>query len=167
MAWPELQRHENRQPLGLRPRSGHVQSSRSAPLMATASVTRSAPVRHCSRRQRDQSYCLRAAPLSTSCARPSEPEMQEGWCSCLALGGHGQRRILPSRPRHDRVRRGVLANAVGPPSARGAGARARDGSLWSRRAKPGLMRSTTARRAGLVPARAPKNAILFSTATSR
>lgn len=51
-----------------------------------------------------------------------------------------------------------------PPS--NAGKCARDGSLWSRRAKPGLMHSTTARRAGLAHARAPDNAILFFTTRS-
>ena len=112
-----------------------------------------APVRHCSRRQRDQSDCLRAVPLSTACARPSEPEMQEGWRSNLpsgamanaafsppgpvtiASGGArlGRRRWTATRPRSGRSRQGSKPKAETPKA----------------------VRFTRARRAGLVPARAP------------
>lgn len=57
-----------------------------------------APVRHCSRRQRDQSDRLRAVPLSTACVRPSEPKMQERWLSSLVLGAIASAAFSPPGP---------------------------------------------------------------------
>lgn len=54
--------------------------------------------RHCSRRQRDQSDCLRAGPSSTACARPSDPEMQEGWRSNLPSGAMANAAFSPPCP---------------------------------------------------------------------
>ena len=131
-AWPGLQQHENRQPLRLRPCSGHVQSHRCAPLAALTCADETGA----------------GAPLSPQAARPIRPP---ACCAAFdlmrtpigvgdagttafqpGLGRHSQSRTLPSRPRHRRVRR-VLAAAVGPPPAREAGARARDRSRRPKR----------------------------------
>lgn len=118
-----------------------------------AAAMKLAPVRHRSRRQRDQSDRLRAVPLSTACAHPSEPEMREGWRSNLPLeamvsvafshpgpvtmasGGArlGRRCWTATRPRSGRSRQGSKPKAETPKA----------------------VRFTRARRAGLVPARAP------------
>lgn len=90
--------------------------------------------RHCSRRQRDQFDCLRAAPLFDRMRTPIGAGDAGRMAFQPALGSHGQRRILPSMPRHHRVWRGASWPApVGPPSARGAGARARDRSRRPKR----------------------------------
>ncbi len=62
-----------------------------------------APLRHCSRRQRDQSDRLRTPIGAGDAGRMAfQP----------ALGSRGQRRILLSRPRHHRVRRGASWSAL-------------------------------------------------------
>lgn len=62
-----------------------------------------APLRHCNRRQRNRSNHLRATPLLTACARPPEPEIQEGWLSNLTL--EAMVSAASPRLRHHRVRR--------------------------------------------------------------
>ena len=92
-----------------------------------------APVRHCSRRQRDQSDRLRAVPLLTACACPSEPEMQERWRSGLVLGAMVSAAFSPPGPATIASGGHVLASAVGTPPARGAGTCARDRSRRPKR----------------------------------
>lgn len=118
-----------------------------------AAAMKLAPLRHRSRRQRDQSDRLRAAPLSTSCARPSEPEMQEGWRSNLALGAMAHAAFSPPGPvtiASSGARLGRRRwTAIRPRSGR-----SRQGSK-PKAETPKAVRFTRARRAGLVPARAP------------
>ena len=124
-----------------------------------------APVRHCSRRQRDQSDRLRAVPLSPACARPSEPEMQERWQSRLVLGAMASAAFSPPGPVTIASGGARLGRRCWT-AARPRSGRSRQGSK-PKAETPKAVWFTRARRAGLVPARAPRNAILFSTATSR
>ena len=67
-----VQQGENRQLFGVRPRSGHVQAPLLRVVDGIATPMKPAPLRHCSRGQRDQSYSVLR---STSCARPPGPVM--------------------------------------------------------------------------------------------
>ncbi len=155
-----LKRHKkNRQPLGLRPRACPKLPLRAVDGIAAA--MKLAPVHHRSRRQRDQSDCLRAAPLSASCARPSEPEMQEGWRSNLPSGAMANAAFSPPGPATIASGGRVLAGAAGPPPARGAGARARDRSRRPKRRRRFGSREPGAR--GLSPRGRPYHKRSFTT----
>lgn len=117
-----------------------------------AAAMKLAPVRHRSRRQRDQSDRLRTAPLSTACARPSEPEMQEGWRSGLPLAAALSAAFSHPRPRHHGVRRGAHWPALldrHPPAER---ALAPGIEAEGRNAEGGSVHESPAR--GACPARA-------------
>lgn len=110
------------------------------------------PLRHCSRRQRDQSDRLRTVPFSTVCARSSEPEMRERWRSSLAPGAMVSAASAPLGPVTIASGGARLGRRCWT-ATRPRSGRSRQGSK-PKAETPKAVRFTRARRAGLVPARA-------------